>query len=159
MPTICRHGHRGYRSQPNLRTQAKKDRDNCPVCEHRTVLCGFSDMATTKPWMALEFHPTLNAPHTPHTVFAGSPDKFWWVCSKGHDFEATASNRSAARSGCPVCLGRVIDARYNTLSVLQPAIASEWHPTFNTKQSLAETTPGSNYLAWWLCGANKHTYQ
>lgn len=141
VPASCRQGHRSYRSQSNLRTQAKKDRDNCPVCEHRSVLRGFSDMATTHPWMAREFHPTRNSPHTPHTVFAGSSDKFSWVRSKGHDFDATASNRSAARSGCPVCLGRVIDPRYNTLTVLKPAIASEWHPTFNTKQSLVETTP------------------
>lgn len=155
--TICRAGHRTNRIPQVLSKHAALGTDNCPICENREILVGFNDMGTTHPWLAREFHPTLNAPHTPQTVFGGSPTLFWWRCKKGHEFPATASNRTAAHSGCPVCLNRTIVPTINDLPTLFPHLAVQWHPTMNT-EPLEGIAPGSNYNAWWTC-PKEHLFQ
>lgn len=39
----------------------------------------------------------------PNTVARGSIKKYWWVCSKGHHWEATIYNRAMRGYGCPHC--------------------------------------------------------
>lgn len=56
-----------------------------------------------------EWHPTLNAGIDPASVQAGSNKKFWWRCSRGHEFQKspngrTNNGRATGRiGGCPVC--------------------------------------------------------
>ena len=39
-------------------------------------------------------------------VTRASQKKYWWICSKGHSWEATPKNRTTRGSGCPYCSGR-----------------------------------------------------
>jgi hypothetical protein len=73
----------------------------CPYCSGRRVLPGFNDLATEKPDLALEWHPDKND-IKPSEVTKGSKEKVWWICSKGHEWQATVANRSKG-SGCPIC--------------------------------------------------------
>lgn len=34
--------------------------------------------------------------------FVASNKKIWWVCNKGHEWEATINNRNKGH-GCPIC--------------------------------------------------------
>ena len=59
-------------------------------------------LSVVRPELALEWHPTRNAPLTPNLISYGSTKKVWWICNKGHEFQATVNNRSSGY-GCPYC--------------------------------------------------------
>jgi hypothetical protein len=160
LPTICRDGHRTDRNGTQLKKRAASGEERCGVCHHDILLRGYNDMATTHPPLAREFDEVANFPLTSRDVFAGSPTRFWWKCPTvaNHRFEATASNRSAAHSGCPLCLGRLIVANVNDAESLYPHLAREFHPTKNGRFKLSELAANSPQLIWWICPSN-HTYR
>ena len=75
----------------------------CPVCSGHTVLAGFNDLATICPDVAEEWHPTKNGTLDPTDVTAGSSKKVWWICRKGHEWQASIDSRTLSRAGCPIC--------------------------------------------------------
>ena len=56
------------------------------------------------PKLKTEWHPSKNNSHNPKKISFGSHKKVWWVCSKGHEWEASVNNRSRG-SSCPYCSG------------------------------------------------------
>lgn len=62
-----------------------------------------SDLASQNPLFAAQWHPTKNGVNTPETVNAGSSTYAWWLCPKGHEWEAKLSDRRFYNTGCPVC--------------------------------------------------------
>jgi len=52
-----------------------------------------------------EFHYERNAPLTPKNFTLGSEKKIWWICNKGHEWEARVADRTYKKksTGCPVC--------------------------------------------------------
>ena len=148
----CAHGHQ-WRAQVKSRVNGS----GCPVCTNRTVQSGDNDLATQLPALAKEWHPTKNGALTPKDVVPGSRRKVWWICPKGHEYQAMISSR-AQGSGCPVCAGKKIIPGENDLASQYPAIAKEWHPTKNGTLTPDHIAPASNRKVWWLCPQG-HEYQ
>jgi hypothetical protein len=74
----------------------------CPVCAGKIVVIGFNDLASKSPDLAAEWHPNKNLPLYPNMVTSASPQKIWWECDRGHEWQAAISQR-AQGSGCPEC--------------------------------------------------------
>ena len=51
-----------------------------------------------------------NGADAPQTVSYGSQRKMWWLCERGHSWQATVNSRLSG-SGCPVCGGSLDGAR------------------------------------------------
>lgn len=100
----CPLGH-DYRAAVGMRT----GRDaGCPYCAGKKVLAGFNDLATTRPQVAAQWHPTYNGALTPQMITAGSHKKVWWQCAEGHVWKAAVYARAGKQQhGCPVCAGVV----------------------------------------------------
>ncbi len=67
----------------------------------------------------------------PNLVPYGSDKKLSWKCKEGHTWQATVSNRSGRKSGCPYCTRRLPIVGKTDLRSLFPVIASEangWNP-------------------------------
>ena len=80
-----------------------KNGQGCPYCMGRRVLEGYNDLATVKPDLAKEWHPTKNHDLKPTEVSSGCNKKVWWKCSIcGKEWEAVINNRSRG-SRCPEC--------------------------------------------------------
>ena len=75
---------------------------SCPACTNRVVVPGQNDLATTNPEIAAEWDCPRNGGLTPEDVVAGSAKKVWWVCSKGHEWQAEVYRRKAGQT-CPIC--------------------------------------------------------
>lgn len=75
----------------------------CPFCSGRLPITGETDLATTHPEIAAEWHPIKNGDLEPTMVSAGAHNKVWWICVKGHEWPATIYSRR--KSGCPICSG------------------------------------------------------
>ncbi len=121
----------------------------CPFCSGKRVREGFNDLATINPQIAKEWHPTKNGNLKPTDVTAGSQKKVWWLCNKGHEWEAVIYNRKKA--GCPYCSNVKVLKGYNDLCTIRPDLASEWHPNKNGDLKPTDVTAGSGQLVWWIC--------
>ena len=125
--------------------------DKCPYCVNKKVLSGYNDLATTHPEIAKEWHPTKNGTLEPTDVIAGSEKKVWWLCDKGHEWQASLVNRTRQNQGCPFCSNRRVLQGYNDLATTHPEIAKEWHPTKNGELKPTMVTYGSKQKVWWQC--------
>lgn len=126
----------------------------CLVCSGRRVLIGFNDLVTKEPEIAAEWHPTKNEDLKNTDVTPGSNKTVWWQGTCGHEWQAKILTRTSAHTRCRICFGRTTLTGANDLATLFPDIASEWHPTKNTKHDILTIPAGSNQKVWWLgrCG-------
>jgi hypothetical protein len=97
---ICEKGHSYYTSvasRTNLKT-------GCPICANKKVLVGYNDLSTTNPsilrYWNYEKNKKLNFQPSDFTKVSGK--KVWWICEKGHEWEAKISHITNGRR-CPVC--------------------------------------------------------
>ncbi len=49
---------------------------------------------------------TKNSKLKPKDVTPKSHKKAWWLCKKGHEWQARIADRSSKGNGCPYCSGR-----------------------------------------------------
>lgn len=124
----------------------------CPYCAGKEAIPGSTDLATTHPDLAKEWHPLRNKSLAPTAVTAGSARKIWWRCTLGHEWQASVENRAQKGTGCPYCAGRKALPGFNDLKTLFPQIAAQWHPTYNGSLRADQVRPGSGKKVWWLCG-------
>jgi hypothetical protein len=109
----------------------------------------YKSLATENPRLARQWHPRKNGTLTPKDVTLKSGRKVWWVCKKGHEWEATIANRSNG-TGCPYCRSRR-PLQDRCLEAANPDLASEWHPTKNFPLTPRDLTKCSTKRVWWMC--------
>ena len=113
----------------------------------------FEPLAKTHPELAAQWHPTKNGNVTPNDVWANYSKHFSWRCEKGHEWEQRIRSRTVEGYGCPYC-SKLKTATEDSLAVLRPEVAKEWHPTKNGKLKPDAVAPGSNKKVWWQCSKN-----
>jgi hypothetical protein len=122
----------------------------CLICSNRAVVKSNS-LATLKPEITKEWHPTKNGKLTPEEITPASSKRVWWKCPKGDDHEWQTSVISRAKGiGCGICAGQKV-VKSNCLETLNPELAKEWHPTKNGELTPDKVTPNSGKKLWWKC--------
>ena len=93
-----------WQSVIGSRAGSDKRSDSCPICSGRKVVES-NCLATLRPQLALQWHPTKNSKYTPYNLTISSGRKVWWKCDKGegHEWKTAVSNRTDRDSGCPFC--------------------------------------------------------
>lgn len=124
----------------------------CPVCSGHKLVVGINDLATVRPDLKNQWHPTKNGDLKPTDVTVGSEKKVWWRCPKDekHEWEAKINNRTSGNN-CPFCAGKKVLVGYNDLATVMPSLAKEWHPTKNGDLTPQDVVAGSNKKVWWKC--------
>jgi hypothetical protein len=136
---VCNKGHQ-YSSDIISRT---KKNNNCPYCSGHRTLKGFNDLATTHSELASQIKEG-----DPTKYSAGSDQKFLWICSKGHTWRTSISNRALRGTNCPEChkLKPKIYSGDSNLQIKYPEIAVEaygWDPSL--------VSAGSEKTLEWKC--------
>ena len=142
----CAHGHH-WSAPVCARTGSQS---GCPVCAGKQVLPQFNDLASRNPQLAAQWDQKRNGPLTPQQVTPTSNRKAWWLCPRGHSFQAVIAARTNG-SDCPYCTNRKVLKGFNDLATLAPRVAAEWHPTLNGALTPEQVTPGSRKKVWWRC--------
>ena len=76
----------------------------CGICRGFIVVEGDNDLATKRPEIAKEWHPTKNGDLKPTRVTCKSNKKVWWLCLDcGYEWEATIGSRTSQDTNCPNC--------------------------------------------------------
>lgn len=144
---ICNNGHSWEAAIAN-RT---KSNTGCPICAGKKAKKGFNDLASRFPKIASQAHGW-----NPETFTSGSGAKLPWICTYGHIWTESISNRTrpkAVNHGCPICSNHQILPGFNDLKTKYPDIAKEavgWDPTIYS--------PGNNKKFKWVCGFG-HEYE
>ncbi len=158
---LCDKGH-SFEASPSARTRErvfpngkKSTGQGCPICSNRQLLEGFNDLATTHPNLLQEWNWVKNNSLNifPNKIFAGKANKVWWVCDKGHEWEAVPNSRSNPKNpvGCPICAGHQVISGVNDLYSQNPAVALEWNLTKNNNLTPNNVHVKSSKKVWWVC--------
>ena len=140
---ICSKGHE-WSAAVSKRSRGSQ----CPYCLGRAV--GSDNcLQAVNPKLAKQWHPVKNGSLTPRDVTPNSDKRVWWTCARGHDWQATVSNRNRGR-GCPYCAGRAV-CEDNCLKTVTPSLAAEWHPERNGRLTSRDVTASSRKRVWWRC--------
>jgi hypothetical protein len=150
----CEKGHEWQRNINVMRIN-----QDCLVCR-KLHLEKTRNLQVQNPELAREWHPVKNGDLTPDKVSSHAPIKVWWLCPKGHEYRASVLNRNRADGkgrGCPYCAGRK-DLSKESLAILRPDLAKEWHPEKNGDLTPANVSTVNARAVWWRC-KNGHEWQ
>jgi hypothetical protein len=102
-----------------------------------------------RPDLAKEWHPTKNGSLGPRDVTPGSARKAWWLCSKGHWWQASVRDRVRGMK-CTYCreLTKQDDQR---MVDVKPELLREWHPTRNPSLKARDASLNHPDKVWWIC--------
>ena len=110
------------------------------------------------PEIAREWDFEKNAPLRPDSVGHGSTKKVYWICSRGHSYQARIDHRTIMHSGCPYCSGKRPVPGENDLKTIYPDIAAEWDYSRNEKGP-EQYLPRSNTPVYWKCAYCGFSYK
>ena len=121
------------------------------------LIIGKNDLSTLNPKLTKEWNYDKNGDLKPEQFTANSVKKVWWKCSKGHEWQATISNRNNGR-GCPICASKNILQGYNDLTTVNPTLEKEWDYEKNGNLRPENFTVNSGKKVWWKCSKG-HEWQ
>ncbi len=127
----------------------------CPYCSGLRVTKSHNFLVLF-PELSKQWHPRKNASLTPDQVPPYTIKKVWWLCKKGHEWQAPVTQLSNGGK-CPVCSTRKATPDSNLL-ITHPEIGRQWHPVRNGDLKPEQFTSRSPKMVWWLCGEN-HEWQ
>jgi very-short-patch-repair endonuclease len=96
---MCKLGHE-WETQVYQRTVFGT---SCPTCYGRLVEKGFNDLATLRPDLAAEWHPTKNGALSPSDVGLSPATEVWWLAACGHEWFMGVARRTSVERDCPRC--------------------------------------------------------
>ena len=99
-----------------------------------------------------------NTEFDPSTLLFGSNKKVWWICEKGHEWQAVISSRALNNAGCPYCSNRKVLSGYNDLVTTNPKLAKEWNYHRNINIKPTEVSSNSHEHVWWRCSTCGHEW-
>ncbi|WP_072273897.1 zinc-ribbon domain-containing protein [Peribacillus simplex] len=108
-----------------------------------------TSLMAVNPEVSKDWHPLKNGYLIPEQIRPNSDMKVWWMCQKGHEWEAVVKDRNKGRP-CPYCSGRKV-CLDNCLATIHPKLASQWHKEKNklTPWEVYHNYSGSKF--WWVC--------
>jgi len=117
-----------------------------------------ASLAELYPELSKSWHPDKNGKLSPREVAPKSNKRFWWRCTKGHEWQAIVANRTGKnKTGCPYCSGRYATAD-NNLAINFPELLKEWYYKKNIHLNPESIMPYSHKKVWWKCSQG-HEWQ
>ena len=146
----------GYEWQTSISHKYRGDK--CPVCSGRKVIEGVNDLQSQLPELAKEWDYTNNELNPSEVYYRLSNKKFWWICEKGHSYEAKIINRIAG-TRCPYCINKKVLKGFNDLATFFPNVAAEWDYDKNGDNKPDNIVYGSNKVVYWKCSKCDYSWK
>jgi hypothetical protein len=124
------------------------ERDSIEIENMRIGVEKENSLLSLNPNVTTEWNFEKNGCLMPENFTLNSGKKVWWICSKGHEWQASIRNRSKG-VGCPYCAHQKVLPGYNDLGTLNPSLAQEWHPTLNGDLKPSEVTLNTHTKIRW----------
>ena len=127
----------------------------CPACAGDVVIKGRNDLQSQHPHVAEQWDFTKNH-QNPDEVFAHSNKYAWWLCKKGHSWEALINNRTGKGRGCPYCAGFLPISGETDLLSCGHSFSEQWDYEKNIVD-IRTVSESSHKRVWWRC-AEGHSW-
>ena len=108
--------------------------------------------------LLLEWDREKNADLDPAALASQSRQRVWWVCARGHHWQASLAARVGNRESCPYCAGQKPIPGETDLAALRPEVAALWDQEENGGLTPRDVMPSSHRRVWWRCNRG-HTWQ
>lgn len=144
----CKYGH-SWKTSLNKRSRGR----NCPYCAGV-----YSSQEKSLFELRKDLMPIWNYNKNiirPIDVSVSSGKKVWWICNKGHEWEAVVANISKG-IGCPYCSGRNATSTDN-IAIKRPDLMEEWDYEKNISIDPYSLLSSSGKKIWWKC-TNGHEW-
>lgn len=115
-----------------------------------------NELSATHEILCKEWHPTRNGNFKPSDFTYGSHKKIWWICEKGHEWQAEITNRARLGKGCPYCSHRLCLPE-TCVAMTHPKLLREWNFERNEIDP-NKISAGSARKIWWICD-KRHEWQ
>ena len=127
------------------------DQDRPVIYESYIKSSKENSLAESKPELIRYWNKKRNGALNPEYVNTYSMKKLWWICEKGHEWQATVANISSG-SRCPYCSGHKVWKGFNDLCTTNPDIAALWSDKNTISPS--SLSAGSHRKVWltYPCG-------
>lgn len=115
-------------------------------------------ISEARPELGQQWSSKNDKPITAYTP--GSTKKVWWVCERGHEWQAPIDNRVYNGTGCPACSpagARKLVPGFNDLATTNPRFAAEWDEVKNGAPA-SSVSRGSRKRVWWVCQTCGHEW-
>lgn len=123
----------------------------CKICSNYAA-SDSNSLASVRPDLAAQFHPTKNGLLTPDTVVPGTSRKLWWQCHpREHEWQTTGDNRVRSNTGCPYCSNKKVWAGFNDMATTHPDFAAQFDETKNAPLRATDVVAGTAKRLWWHC--------
>lgn len=122
--------------------------NGCPYCSGRNPVVGQNDLQTLRPELLNEWDWEKNS-ILPNQFTLHSMKKVWWICEKGHSWQAQICERVKG-SNCPYCTNKKLMIGFNDLETRNPELLKEWDYDKNTILP-SEVMYGTARKVWWKC--------
>lgn len=150
----CKNGHAW---QADISSRNRKL--GCPYCAGQRTIKGENDLETwcktNNPKLLFEWDYEKNN-DLPSEVSKTSNKKYWWKCTKGHEWQAVIANRVYG-TRCPICFTGNDVNRYG-ISLAQwckengyEHLLSEWDYSKNDSITPDTVSKASHIKVWWKC--------
>ena len=134
---------------------AKGNRQNTRI---KNKIKNGESLAKKYPYLLKEWNYDKNK-ISPNNITYGYGKKVWWICSKGHEWQATVNSRTYMGSGCPVCDDKKVLKDVNDLATTNPELIKEWDYSKNKLLNPNNVTYGSSKKVWWVCSKCGYNWQ
>lgn len=135
--------------------------NGCAMCSGHYIVTGVNDLSVTNPEIYNQLHQVMNARENIDSTKLSSftHTKLWWKCNKdgSHYWLDSVGHRAGSR-GCAMCAGKYVVHGVNDISIKNPILYSEIHPTKNLDLDTKRISVNSNKSIWWICRF-KHEWQ
>lgn len=141
----CSKGHE-WEASVSKRTKLKR---GCPYCSGSKPIKGETDFESCYKDLLVEWDYHKNK-MKPYEVSCYSNKKVWWICEKGHSYEASVTSRTRLKSGCPYCAKHKPIRGETDALTFNSNIEKIWNYEKNIKMPY-EYSPYSGKRVWWKC--------
>ena len=151
---ICPKCGLSYQASVGNRTNRHSGCPKCGIEEgkalaYKTILKNRGSFAERHPELLVEWDYNKNL-IKPEEVSFSSRTKVWWVCPKGHSYEASVEQRHAG-NGCPYCSNHRLLRGFNDFATIHPDLIEEWDYEKNGDLKPEDFIAGSHNEVWWKC--------
>lgn len=101
------------------------------------------------PKLFSQLHSTKNGNIDTNNVSYKSGLKVWWVCDKGHEWQAKIFSRMDGNN-CPYCSGKFFSEK-NSFVYNYPELIKEWDYNKNINVDIHKIKYSSKLKVWWKC--------
>ena len=131
----------------------------CPYCAGKLPIPGQNDLATTHPYLIVEWDYEKNT-KKPEDYLAGSNSKASWICREcGNHWDTSIYHRAIKNSKCPECMRiqrgktktQTTIALHGSLADVYPKLAAQWDYSKNGELKPTDVHSNSKSRVWWLC--------